>query len=62
MRFKIETASLRGHYGGKVDSILAFYSNDTSSNPAGVWIFCTAVRKDEKIFKKEARVGPLKKI
>ena len=41
--------------GGLVVSVLAFYSDDRSSNPAGYLNF---LHEKMKISKKEARVGP----
>ena len=46
--------------GGQVVSLLAFYSNDPSSNPAKVYsFFCNIVFEKNKINKKEAGFGPL---
>ena len=44
-------------------SILAFYSEDQSLNPAGYLLFSTVIRKD-KLNEKDARVGSvfLKKV
>ena len=47
--------SLEGRGGGLVVSILAFYSGDPSSNPAGYLNFSY---KKTKINKKAAGVGP----
>ena len=45
----------KGHGGGLVVSVLAFYSDNPSSNPAGYLNF---LHKNTKINEKEARVGP----
>ena len=51
-----------GRGGGQVFSVLAFYSDDPSSNPAEVYNFSVKlILKRTKINKKEAGVGPLKK-
>ena len=57
------TSSL-GRGGGQVVSVLAFYSDDPSSNPAEVYNFSVKLLlKRTKINKKEAGVGPfLKKV
>ena len=48
--------------GGQVVSVLAFYSDDPSSNPAEVYNFSVKLLlKRTKINKKEAVVGPFKK-
>ena len=48
--------------GGQVVSVLAFYSDDPSSNPAEVYNFSVKLLlKRTKINKKEAGVGPFKK-
>ena len=48
--------------GGQVVSVLAFYSDDPSSNPAEVYNFSVKLLlKRMKINKKEAGVGPFKK-
>ena len=45
--------------GGQVVSVLAFYSDDQSSNPAEVYNFSVKiVIEKKKINKKEAGVGP----
>ena len=48
--------------GGQVVSVLAFYSNNPSSNPAEAYSFSVilCLKRTEKN-KKEAGVGPLKK-
>ena len=49
----------KGRGGGQVVSVLAFYSDDPSSNPAEVYIFSVKLLlKRMKINKKEAGVGP----
>ena len=60
---KLITNSLyMGRGGGQVFSVLAFYSDDPSSNPAEVYNFSVKlILKRMKINKKEAGVGPLKK-
>ena len=51
-----------GHGGGQVVSMLAFYSNDPSLNPADAYSFCCYIVFERmKINKKEAGVGPFKK-
>ena len=51
-----------GRGGGQVVSVLAFYSDDPSSNPAEVYNFSVKLLlKRMKINKKEAGVGPFKK-
>ena len=48
-----------GRGGGQVVSVLAFYSDDPSSNPAEVYNFSVKLLlKRTKINKKEAGVGP----
>ena len=48
-----------GRGGGQVVSVLAFYSDDTSSNPAEVYSFSVILcLKRTKINKNEAGVGP----
>ena len=50
---------LWGCGGGQVVSVLAFYSDDLSSNPAEVYNFSVKLLlKRTKINKKEAGVGP----
>ena len=44
-----------GHGGGLVVNVLAFYSDNPSSNPVGYLNF---LNKKTKINEKEARVGP----
>ena len=54
-----------GRGGGQVVSVLAFYSDDPSLNPAEVYNFSVKLLlKRTKINKKEAGVGPffLKKV
>ena len=52
----------QGCGGGQVVSVLAFYSDDPSSNPAEVYNFSVKLLlKRTKINKKEAGVGPFKK-
>ena len=52
----------RGRGGGQVVSVLAFYSDDLSSNPAEVCSFSVKLLwKRTKINKKEDGVGPFKK-
>ena len=46
---------LLGRGGGLVVSVLAYYSDNPSSNPAG---YLNLLYKKTKINKKEARVGP----
>ena len=41
-------------------SVLAFYSDDPSSNPAGIFIFSVLYFKKTKINEEEAGVGSLK--
>ena len=49
----------QGCGGGQVVSVLAFYSDDPSSNPAEVYNFSVKLLlKRMKINKKEAGVGP----
>ena len=51
-----------GRGGGQVVSVLAFFSDDPSSNPSEVYNFSVKLLlKTTKINKKEARVGPFKK-
>ena len=51
-----------GRGGGQVVSMLAFYSDNPSSNPAEVYNFSVKLLlKRTKINKKEAGVGPLEK-
>ena len=51
-----------GRGGGQVVSVLAFYSDDPSSNPAEVYNFSVKLLlKRTKINKKEAGVGPFLK-
>ena len=51
-----------GRGGGQVVSMLAFYSDDPSSNPAEVYNFSVKLLlKRMKINKKEAGVGHFKK-
>ena len=46
--------------GGQVVSLLAFYSNDPSSNPAKVYsFFCNIVFEKNENKQKEAWFGPL---
>ena len=53
----------RGRGGGQVVSMLAFYSDDPSSNPAEVCSFSVKLLwKRTKINKKEDGVGPFKKM
>ena len=53
---------IMGRGGGQVVSVLAFYSDDPSSNPAEVYNFSVKLLlKRTKINKKEAGVGPFKK-
>ena len=48
-----------GSGGGQVVSVLAFYSDDPSSNPAEIYNFSVKLLlKRTKINKKEAEVGP----
>ena len=48
-----------GRGGGQVVSVLAFYSDDPSSNPAEIYNFSVKLLlKRTKINKKEAGVGP----
>ena len=50
---------MQGRGGGQVVSVLAFYSNNPSSNPAEVYNFSVKLfLKRTKINKKEAGVGP----
>ena len=51
----IETRCAMGHGSGLVVSVLAVYSDDTSSNPAGYLNF---LHEKMKINEKEAGVGP----
>ena len=52
-----------GRGGGQVVRVLAFYSDDPSLNPAEVYNFSVKLLlKRTKINKKEAGVGPFKKI
>ena len=52
-----------GRGGGQVVSMLAFYSNDPSSNPADAYCFSVKfVFEKNENKQKEAGVGPLKKI
>ena len=52
-----------GHGCGQVVSMFAFYSDDPSSNPAGVYNFSVKMwLKREKNKKKETGCGPLKKL
>ena len=54
---------IMGRGGGQVVSVLAFYSDDPSSNPAEVYNFSVKLLlKRTKINKKEAGVGPFKKM
>ena len=49
-----------GRGGGQVDSVLTFYSDDTSSNPAEAYSFSVKLcLKGTKMNIKEAGVGPL---
>ena len=49
----------KGRGGGQVVSVLAFYSDDTSSNPAEVYSFSVILcLKRTKKNKKEAGFGP----
>ena len=52
----------RGCGGGVEVSVLAFYSVDPSSNPPGNLIFLYCTYKSRKGKKREAGVGPLKKL
>ena len=49
-----------GRGGGQVVSVLAFYSDNPSSNPAEVYNFSVKLLlKRTKINKKRGRVGPI---
>ena len=49
---------LLGRGGGQVVSVLAFYSDDPSSNPAEVYNFSVKLLLKRTKIKKEAGVGP----
>ena len=56
LKFYDVTKFFKGHGGGRVVSVPAFYSVDPSSNPAGYLI--NFLYKKMKINEKEAGVGP----
>ena len=61
-RIKINIQQTLGRSGGQVVSVLTFYSDNPSSNPAEVYNFSVKLLlKRTKINKKEAGVGPLEK-
>ena len=52
-----------GCCGGQVVSVLAFYSNEPSSNPTEAYsFFCKICVLKNKVNKKETGVGPFKKL
>ena len=54
--------SLYRRGGGQVVSVVIFYSNDLSLNPAEVFIFCSKLLEKNEINEKVARNGPLTKL
>ena len=52
--------SLYRRGGGQVVSVVIFYSNDLSLNPAEVFIFCSKLLEKNEINEKEFGVEPFK--
>ena len=51
-----------GHGGGQVVNVIAFHSDNPSSNPADAYVFSVKIVLEKtKNKQKQARVGPIKK-